>query len=121
MSGPLVVEHRRFSRPVSAQRALLSRRVRALEDPVLPRAQAREDFRFHGLGSGKSKIGFETGESIGGKARSLLKKYANLVIPIHFVEGEGDETEFIGGLGVERFARFGSSPIQNVRIGEEAS
>src|SRR5215470_6419619 len=48
---PLRVEHRFLAGAVAAQRALVADRVGPLEDPVLPGGEAREDFRFHGLGS----------------------------------------------------------------------
>src|SRR5947209_4825650 len=87
-SCPSRVENRRFSRPVTTQSTPFARRVRALEDPVLPSAQGREDLRFHGLRSGKSKIGLEPGQRIGREACPLLKKNPNFVSPIDFVQCE---------------------------------
>src|SRR3984957_3907497 len=53
---------------VAPQRAVFADRVGALEDPVLPGRQPREDFRFHGLGANEAQIRFHAGEAVGGKA-----------------------------------------------------
>src|SRR5919201_178081 len=53
---PRHIELRLLSGAVAAQRARFTDRVGALEDPVLPRGQAREDFRFHGLGADEAQV-----------------------------------------------------------------
>src|ERR1700685_292502 len=69
------IELRLLAGSVAAQRAGLADRVGALEDPVLPRGQAGEDFRFHGLGTGEAQIRFHAGEAVGRKARALLEEH----------------------------------------------
>src|ERR1700685_4613246 len=46
------VEHRLLPGAVAFERAVLADGVGTLENPVLPRGQPREDFRFHGLRPG---------------------------------------------------------------------
>src|SRR5262245_66486002 len=55
------IEGRLLAGAVALERTLLADRVGALEDPVLPGGQPREDLRFHGLGAGEAQIGFEPG------------------------------------------------------------
>src|SRR5260370_33306609 len=76
------VECRFLSGAVALERALLPDGVRALENPVLPGGEAREDFRFHRFGAAEAQIGFEPGERIGRKARPLLQKHADLILPV---------------------------------------
>src|SRR5215468_12729873 len=92
-SYPSRIEHRLLAGAVALERALLADRVGALEDPVLPGGQPREDLRFHGLGPGEAQIGLEPGEAVGRKACALLQKDADLVLPIDIVERGGDESE----------------------------
>src|SRR5713226_7555137 len=101
---PLRVEHRLLAGAVAAQRAFLADRVRPLEDPVLPRGEAGEDFRFHGLGPAETQVRFETGERVGRKARALLEEDADLVLPVDVVEREGDEAERFRLFRVERLS-----------------
>src|ERR1700676_3652469 len=89
---PRHIELRLLAGAVAAQRAVFADRVGALEDPVLPRRQAREDFRFHGLGTDEAQIGFHAGEAVGRKTGALLEKHPDLVVPVDVVEREGDET-----------------------------
>src|SRR3982074_1525405 len=98
------IELRLLAGAVALERAVLADRVGALEDPVLPRRQAREDFRFHGLGPDEAQVGFHAGETVGRKAGAFLEKHPDLVVPVDIVEREGDETERFGGLGIERLA-----------------
>src|SRR6266567_8929637 len=91
--NPRHIELRLLAGAVTPQRAVLADRVGALEDPVLPRGQTREDFRFHRLGSDEAQIRFHAGEAVGREAGALLQEYADLVVPVDVVEREGDETE----------------------------
>src|SRR5262245_61112680 len=78
LSHPARVEHRLLAGAVALERALLADGVGALENPVLPSGEAGEDFRFHGLRAAEAQIGFEPGQAVGGKARALLQKHADL-------------------------------------------
>src|SRR3954469_2035177 len=79
--NPRHIELRLLPGAVAAQRAVFADRVGALEDPVLPRRQAREDFRFHGLWANEAQIGFHAGKTIGRKGRALLQEHPHLVVP----------------------------------------
>src|SRR4051812_17127663 len=114
------IEFRLLAAAVAAQRAFLTDRVRALEDPVLPRGEAREDFRFHRLGADEAQVRFHAGEAVGREAGALLQEYADLVVPVDVVEREGDETELFGLLGVQRGAHRGFRAFHIGWIGLEA-
>src|SRR5215831_17679273 len=75
-SHPARVERRLLTGAVALERALLADGVGALENPVLPRREAGEDFRFHGLRAAEAQIGFEPRQAVGGKACALLEKHA---------------------------------------------
>src|SRR5215475_7979393 len=90
------VETRLLAAAVASERAVLADRVGALEDPVLPCSQPREDLRFHGLGPDEAQIRFHAGEAVGREAGALLQEHAHLVIPVDIVEREGDEAELFG-------------------------
>src|ERR1700704_4983976 len=102
--NPRHIELRLLAGAVAPQRAVLANRVGALEDPVLPRRQAREDFRFHGLGPDEAQIGFHAGETVGREAGALLEEHPDLVIPVDIVERKGDKAELLGFLCIERLA-----------------
>src|SRR5258708_3491747 len=87
------IELRLLAGAVALERAVLADRVRALKDPVLPRRQAREDFRFHGLRSHEAQVGFHAGKAVGREAGALLEEHPYFVIPVDIVEREGDEAE----------------------------
>src|SRR5436189_5655221 len=106
------VELRLLAGAVAAQRAVFADRVGALEDPVLPRREAREDFRFHGLGTYEAQIRFHAGETVGREGRALLQEHPHLVVPIDVVEREGDEAELFGLLRIERRADGGFGALQ---------
>src|SRR5271167_4870645 len=89
--NPRHIELRLLAGAVAAQRAVFADRVGALKDPVLPRRQAREDFRFHGLGTDEAQIGFHAGEAVGREAGALLEEHPDLVIPVDIVERKGHE------------------------------
>src|SRR3954469_8524562 len=76
-SHPRHIEFRLLAAAVAAQRAFLADRVRALEDPILPRGEAREDFRFHRLGADEAQVGFHAGEAVGREAGAFLQKHTN--------------------------------------------
>src|SRR6476661_580838 len=114
------VEFRLLAAAVAAQRAFLADRVGALEDPVLPGGQAREDLRFHRLRADEAQARFHAGETVGREARALLQKDANLVVPVDVVEREGDEAELFRLLGVERGTEGGLGARHIGRIGLEA-
>src|SRR5437762_12059997 len=92
---PRHIELRLLAGAVAAQRALLSNRIGALEDPVLPRGEAGKDFGFHGLGTGEAKVRFHAGEPVGREGSALLEEHAHLVVPVDVVEREADETELL--------------------------
>src|SRR6266478_6211596 len=79
------IELRLLAGAVTAQRAVLADRVGALEDPVLPRRQAGEDFRFHGFRPDEAQVSFHAGEAVGREAGALLEEHPDLVIPIDIV------------------------------------
>src|SRR6201996_122790 len=98
---PCHIEFRLLAASITAQRALLADRVRALKNPVLPRGQARKDFGLHRLRTDEAQIGFHAGEAVRREAGALLHEDADLVVPVDVVEREGDEAEFLGLLSVE--------------------
>ena len=114
------IELRLLAGAVAAQRAVFADRVGALEDPVLPRGEAREDFRFHGLGADEAQVRFHAGEAVGREGGALLEEHPHLVVPVDVVEREGDEAELFGLLGVERRADGGFRALEIGRIGLEA-
>src|SRR5258708_11357713 len=95
---------RLLARSVTPQRALFADRVGALEDPVLPRGQAREDFRFHGFGSDETQIGFHAGQAVGREAGTLLEEHPDLVIPVDILERDSNEAELLGLACIDRLA-----------------
>src|SRR5712672_2306110 len=102
--NPRHIDLRLIAGAVAPQVALLADRVGGLEDPVLPRGQAREDFRFHGFGSDEAQIRFHAGQAVRREAGALLEEHPDLVVPIDIVEREGDEAELLGCLGIDRLA-----------------
>src|SRR5712671_1299911 len=77
--NPRHIELRLLAGAVAAQRAVFADRIGTLKNPVLPRRQAREDFRFHGLGADEAQVRFHAGEPVRRKAGSLLEKHPHLV------------------------------------------
>src|ERR1700757_3767442 len=98
------IEYRLLAGAVTLECAVLADGVGALEDPVLPRRQTREDFRFHRLRPGKTQIGFKPGQRIGREARSLFKKPAPLIAPVDVVECKSDEAKPLRALRVDDLA-----------------
>src|SRR5687768_4862244 len=72
-SGPVPVEFGTLRLAVERERAALADRVRSLEDPVLPRRQAREDLRFHRLWSGEAERGLHAGHGVRRHGCALLE------------------------------------------------
>src|SRR5688500_17145465 len=64
-SGPAPVELGAFRLSVEGEGALFSDRVRALEDPVLPGGEAREDLRLEGLRAGEAKVRLHARHRVG--------------------------------------------------------
>src|SRR4029077_1738399 len=115
------IEGRLLAGAVALERAFLADGIGTLEDPVLPGGQAREDFRFHGLGTAEAQIGFEPGEAVSRKARALLQEHADLVLPVDIVECEGDESEILCCLGFEHLADRGCRFVDVGGIREETA
>src|SRR3954467_11001534 len=115
------IEGRLLAGAVALERAFLADGIGTLEDPVLPGGQAREDFRFHGLGTAEAQIGFEPGEAIGREARALLQEHADLVFPAAIGGGEGGEAGILRGLGVEHLADRGLRLVDVGGIREKAA
>src|SRR3982074_675160 len=59
------IELRLLAGAVALEASALAGRVGALIDPVLPRRQAREDFRFHGLGPDEGAVAWHRGDTSG--------------------------------------------------------
>src|ERR1700694_3043825 len=117
---PRHIELRLLAGAVAPERAGFADRVGALKNPVLPRRQPREDFRFHGLGPDEAQVGFHAGKAVGREAGALLEEHPDLVIPVDIVERKGDEAELLGLLGIERLADPFSRAVQIRRVGLEA-
>src|SRR4051812_38178758 len=115
------IEGRLLAGAVALERAFVADGIGTLEDPVLPGGQAREDFRFHGLGTAEAEIGFEPREAVSRKARALLQEHADLVLPVDIVECEGDEAEILRGPGVEHLADRGFRLVDVGGIREETA
>src|SRR5439155_18120066 len=90
--------------PINFQGTLFTDSVRAVEDPVLPRGQAPEDAREHGLGPGEAQARLHRGERVGREARTLLDRESDLFFPVDVVRRSGDEAELERFLGVEELA-----------------
>src|SRR5439155_13505539 len=114
------IELRLLAGAVAPQRAVFADCIGALKDPVLPRCQAREDFRFHGLGPDEAQIGFHAGEAVEREAGALLEEHPDLVTPVDIVECEGDEAELLGLLGIDRLADLCLGALQIGWIGLKA-
>src|SRR6266481_5669889 len=80
------VELRLLAGAVAPQRPVFADRVRTLKDPVLPRREARKDFRFHRLRSDEAQIRFHAGETVGREAGAFFEEHPDLVVPIDIVE-----------------------------------
>src|SRR3981189_3495019 len=115
--NPRHIELRLLAGAVAPQRALFADRVGALEDPVLPRGQAREDFRFHGFGSDETQVGFHAGQAVRREAGALLEEHPDFVIPVDIVERESNEAELLGLACIDRLADLLLRAVEIRRLG----
>src|SRR5262245_20994076 len=92
-SHPVLVEGGRDAAAVKLQCALLADGVGALANPVLPRRQLAEDFRFHRLWTGEPQVRFHAGHRVWREARSLLEHHAQLIVPVEILVSRGDEAK----------------------------
>src|SRR5216684_3795867 len=88
---PLRIEARAQAGAVAFQGALVAGGVGALEDPVLPGAEPAENPRLHRFRAGEAEIGFEPGQRVRRKARPLLERETDFVVPINLVIARRDE------------------------------
>src|SRR5215831_19436932 len=103
-SDALEVEASLLAGAVDLERTLLADRVRALEDPVLPRRQATEHTRREVLAGAETQVRFEARERVGRHRGAFLDRDAHFVVPVDVIGRRGDETERERGVGVERTA-----------------
>src|SRR5690349_16511513 len=113
---PVPIELRLGAASVYLERAALSDRVGAAEDPVLPGAEPAVYARLHALLAGKAKIRFHAGERIGRKAGALLDRNAHLVVPVEVVRREGDQAQSRGRRGVELLPDARSRSFDGLRL-----
>src|SRR5437867_6822128 len=90
-SDPFPIESRLVAGAEHLQRAGFAHRVRANENPVLPRGKAAEDACFHRLDDAEAKVGFHAGQRVGREAGALLERDADLVVPVELVGRGSDE------------------------------
>src|SRR5690606_6807084 len=105
---------------VLRQRALGADRVRALEDPVLPGAQAGEDLRVGVLGAGEAEGGLHAGQRVRREAHALLNRDADVVVPVDLVGCDGDEAELVRLLRRDGAALAREHALDVLRVAEEA-
>src|ERR1700730_16792323 len=79
-SHPRHIELRLLAGAVAPQRAGLADSIGTLKDPVLPRRQAREDFRFHGLGPDEAQVRFHAGQAVRRETGALLEDHPDFVV-----------------------------------------
>ena len=92
---------------VKFQRTRLSNSIWALENPILPGAEAGEYFGFHGFGTDETERGFHAGQGVRGEACPLLNGQADFILPIDITGGKGHQPQIIGRLGIQILADFG--------------
>src|SRR5678816_931725 len=73
---------------VDAERALRAGRVRAREDPVLPRGEAPEDLHIERFGSDEAEARLHARQRVRAHRRALLDGESDLVVPVDLVGGE---------------------------------
>src|SRR5206468_3205686 len=76
---------------VESEGPLLAGRVRAREDPVLPRGEPPEDLGLERLGPDEAQARFHAGERVGAHRGALLDRKPHLVVPVDVVRSEGHE------------------------------
>src|SRR5262245_38500165 len=104
MSHPSPVELRPLSPAVELESALLADGVRAIEDPVLPGAEAAEDPRLGRLPAPEAQAGFHARQRVRRQRGALLERDAHLVGPVYVVGSGRDQPEGEGLTPVEQLA-----------------
>src|SRR5215203_1952896 len=100
---------------VELERALAADRVGALEDPVLPGAEAAENLGLHRLRPGEAQICFHAGQRVRRETRALLEHDPQLVVPVIGFDDCRDEAELVCLLGLQRRADLGFQPLHLLR------
>src|SRR6185503_14564532 len=90
-SAPPPVKFRAAFAAVRLERTALAHGIRPLEDPVLPRREPAEDFRFERLGAGKPEISLHARQRIRRERRALLDRHPYLIVPVQIVRRERHE------------------------------
>ena len=91
----------------------LPRRVRPLENPVLPGAQAAEDLALQGFRAAKTQTGLHSRQRVRREAAAFLQCQAHFVLPVDVVRNEGHESE---RLGLTRVDVFSDKRLQMVDV-----
>src|SRR4051794_8517924 len=118
-SRPLRIETRPLAGAVTFQLAVLAERVRPLEDPVLPRAESAEDFRFHSLRPGEAQTGFQPGQRIGPESVALSEPQSDILFPIDHSPRRGKQTQFRPRHCVKPLADTRIGARQQIRLAEK--
>src|SRR6266536_1896562 len=113
---PLPMEARLDAAAVALESALGTGRVRALENPVLPRAKAAEDLRLHGFRAGETQVGLHGAQRIRREAGARLDHHPQFVVPVEILDRGGDEAERLGRFRLERRADLLLGAIKAVRL-----
>src|SRR5262249_12984821 len=79
---PFIIKFRLCWLAVIRQRAMFTNRIRALENPVLPRRQAPKNLGVLRFRSGKSERRFHTRERIRRQRGALFDSDAQFVVPV---------------------------------------
>src|SRR5207248_112437 len=103
-SNPLPTEVRLNAAAIALERAVVADRIGALEDPVLPRAQAAEDLGLHRLRAGEAQVCLHRAQRIRREAGAPLEHDPQFVVPVEILDRGGDEPERFGHLRFERRA-----------------
>src|SRR5690606_31382723 len=98
------VELRSLGPAVHREGALGTHGIGALEDPVLPSGEPREDLALHGFRTREAHGGFHPREWVRGQARSLLDRNAYVVLPVDLVGCNRDQAEGVGLAGCQGLA-----------------
>src|SRR5207249_5985199 len=89
LSGAAPIELGALTRlAVESEGPLLAGRVRAREDPVLPRGEPPEDLGLERLGPDEAQARFHAGERVGAHRGALLDRKPHLVVPVDVVRSE---------------------------------
>src|SRR2546427_12321505 len=112
------VELAPLARAIHHERALRSDRVRALEDPVLPRRQPAEDLALERLRTAEPERRLQAGERVGREGRALLERDPHFVVPVDLVGREGHEARLGGRRGVQVLADTGAELLSPAGVRE---